>query len=549
MSSAVPTVAATVFQKSPLRHPRFRWFYFGSIGSALGYTMQATIAAWLMATLTPSALMVALVQTASTLPMLLFGLFAGTLADIFDRRQIILATHALLVAATVLLGIAAMTGHIGPASLLMLTFLVGTGFTFYSPAQQASVNDLVSRAELPRAVALGAVAFNVARAAGPALAGALTAWLSSGSASLASAFGFVAMIVAVRAQRRRERPLPGVPERLIYGMVSGLRYARHSPALLALILRNLLFSACASAFWALLPVIARDQLGLGAGGFGLLSGGFGAGAVIGALSIPRLLTLRSLNHVVTSGTLLWALAITQIAVTHLTAFALVGTFAAGMAWVAVFASLSAGTQSSAPAWVRARAVAMNLVAVQASLAIGSAIWGAFASFASVAIALGISAGAAVVLLALARRVKVGMGTESDVTPGAQLPELAIAVEPEPEDGPVLIQVEYRVDPQQRPAFLRAIHDVEPTRRRNGAASWRVFRDLGEDGRFVERFIIDSWAEYVRLRVRMTRADRRIQENVEQFQRPGVPVRISRLIGVDPEAIDMSPADRARGEPV
>lgn len=284
MASAVPTLAATRFQKSPLRHPRFRWLYFGSIGSALGYTMQATIAAWLMATLTPYALMVA----------------------------------------------------------------------------------------LPQAVT------------------------------------------------------------------------------------------------------------------------------------DALLTMRSLNHVVTSGTLLWTFAITQIAVTHLTAFALLGTFAAGMAWVAVFASLSAGTQSSAPAWVRARAVAMNLVAVRASLAIGSAIWGAFASFTSVAIALGISASAAVVLLALTRRVKVGMGTEADVTPGAQLPELAIAVEPEPEDGPVLIQVEYRVDPQQRAAFLRAIHDVEPTRRRNGAAGWRMFRDLGEDGRFVERFIIDSWAEYVRLRVRSKR---------------------------------------------
>jgi MFS family permease len=531
MTTAFSNRLSSLLQASPLRHAPFRLFYFGSIGTALGYTMQATVAAWLMATLTPSPLMVALVQTASTAPTLLFGLLAGTLADIVHRRKIIGATQLVLLTATAMLGGATLAGIIGPGALLVLTFLVGAGFTFYMPAQQASINEFVSRADLPRAIALNAVAFNVARAIGPALAGAIAAWLGSGSALLASALFFILMIAAVRGWKHREPTLPGLPETLFSGVRSGLRFARHSPAMRSLIVRNLSFSVCASALWALLPVIARDQLGLGAGGYGLLSAGFGTGAVAGALAIPGQLQRRSLNAIVTSGVILWTFAALLIAATGYTAIALVGTCGAGVAWVCVLASLSAGTQSTAPAWVRARSVSMNLVATQASLALGSALWGALASATGTRIALAASAGVMAVLYVLNRRVRVEMGTEADVTPRLQLPDLAIAFEPLPDDGPVLIQLEYRVDQEHREAFLRAIHGVEPTRRRNGAASWRVYRDLSEEGRFVERFVIASWAEFVRLRTRMTMADRKHEERVEQFQRPGVPIRISRLIGV------------------
>jgi len=302
----------------------------------------------------------------------------------------------------------------------------------------------------------------------------------------------------------------------------------------ALIMRNLAFSVCASAFWALLPVIARDQLGLGAGGFGLLSASFGIGAIVGAISIPGLLHRLTMNRVVSSGGHLWACAIFVVALTGITALALLGAFCAGMAWVYVFASLSAGTQSSAPGWVRARAVSMNLVASQGCLAIGSALWGALASGVGTHWALGASAVAVIILQWLYRRVRVEMGEEADIVPGVRLPELAIAAEPSPDDGPVLIQLEYRIDALQRDVFLKAIEKVGPTRRRNGATSWRVFRDLGEEGRFVERYVIASWAEYVRLRSRMTMADSRLQQEVAELQRPDVPIRVSRLIGVTQE---------------
>ncbi len=535
-------VVSRLFESSPLRNRAFRLFYFGSVGAAIGYTMQATIAAWLMATLTPSEFMVALVQTASTAPALLFGLIAGTLADIVDRRRLILVTQIGLFVATLLLGVATLAGVVGPVSLLLLTFVVGAGFTFYLPAQQASINELVPRTELARAVALGAVAFNVARAVGPALAGAVAAWFGSGSALVGSALFFIVMILAIRKHRGRDIALPGVPERLLSGAMSGVRYARHSPAMRSFIVRNLSFAVCASSLWALLPVIARDELSLGAGGYGLLSAGFGAGAVAGALWLPRHLQRLTLNVVTLSGVALWTVALLLVAATRYTGVALVGVFGCGMAWVSVFASLSAGTQSTAPAWVRARAVSMNLVAVQASLAVGSALWGALASAAGVRISLGVSAGALVLLHLVHRRVVVEMGKESDLMPGAQLPELTITGEPLPDDGPVLIQIEYRIDASNRNGFVRAIRRVGPTRRRNGATSWRVYRDLGEEDRYVERYVIASWAEYVRLRSRMTMTDSRLQAQVEQLQRPGVPIRVSRLIGLDMASAEADPAN-------
>jgi MFS family permease len=532
VNTRVAAILAELFSTSPLRHAQFRRFYVGAIGAALGYTMQSTVAAWLMATLTPSPFMVALVQTASTAPALLFGLVAGALADIVDRRRVIFLTQIVLVSSSALLGALELAGLIGPAALLAFTFLIGTGFTIYLPAQGASTNDLVSRAEIPRAVALNAVAFNVARAVGPALAGLIAAAVGSGSAMLAAAVFFGVMVVAVRGWASPKRTTPGVPETIISGIQSGLRYTRHSPTMRALLLYSFGFTLCASALWALLPVIARDQLGLGAGGYGMLSAGFGVGAITSAMLVPRGLHRTSLNTMVIASVVLWLAAALLIAWTSHTALALVGAFGCGAAWVGCLASLSAGTQSSAPAWVRARSVAMNLISGQIAMAVGAALWGSVASASGTRIALGVSAVSMLLLVAINRSIRLTMGDEAMVTPGVPLPELVVTNEPDPDDGPVLIQIEYRIDAPYQDEFLRLIRSNETIRRRNGAINWRVFRDLAEDARFVERFVIQSWAEYVRLRTRMTVADREIQSQIEGLQQTGVPVRVSRLIGVD-----------------
>lgn len=542
MNTPAPSFLDRLLANSPLRHARYRLYYTGSIAVAMGYTIQSTIAAWLMATLTPSTLMVALVQTASTLPTLLFGLAAGALADIFDRRRIMLVTQVGLIGIAVLIGVAELTGDLGPIPLLIGTFLIGLGFTFYMPAQQANVNDLVSRADLPRALALGSVSFNLSRAIGPAAAGAIAAALGSGSAFIASALLFCFMIYAISGFKPRERAMPGVPDTVFSGMKSGLRYARHSPPMRALIGRTFSFSLCASGLWALLPVIARDQLSLDAGGFGMLSASFGIGAVVWVLGLQRHLSRLSLNTVVNGGHFLWMGAILMIAYAGNTATAVAGCFAAGAAWVAVLPALSAGIQSTAPGWVRARAVAMNLVAMQASLALGSILWGWVATHSGLSVALAASSFAMAALLVLSFRVKVRMGDEADVTPGSQLPDFSIAVEPLPDDGPVLIQVQYQIAPKDSAAFLRAIHANEPSRRRNGVSDWRVFRDLGEEGRYVERFIVTSWAEYVRLRSRMTVADQQAQDRVQAFLAPGTDIVVTRLLSTRPEEYSEKSSD-------
>jgi MFS family permease len=532
-----PSLALLIdgFRRSPLRHGRFRAFYVGSIGAALGYTMQTTVATWLMTTLTPSALMVALVQTAATLPSLLFGLVAGALADIVARRRLIFVTQVSLFAITAVLGLATLIGVIGPLMLLAMTFFIGTAFTYYLPAQQATVNDLVPRDELPRAVALGAVAFNVARAIGPALAGGLAAWIGSGSAMVVAAFFFVWMIVAARGLRSPPPAIPGIPETVWSGLASGLRFARHSPPLRAQVIRSASFTFCAGALWALLAVVARDQLRLGAGGYGALSASFGIGAVAGALAMPRFLQRSPLNAVVSAGTAAWLVAVLLLAWAPMLAVALAATALGGAAWVTVLASISAGTQTSAPGWVRGRALAMNLVSTQAGLALGGVVWGWLAADLGTQVTLAISAAALAVLHLVNYRLRLALGTEADVTPGVALPDLTIAGEPLPDDGPVLIQIEYRIAPENRESFMRVARKIERVRRRNGASAWRVFRDVAEEGRYVERFIVGSWAEYVRLRARGTVADRQAQDRINELQRPDTEIRVSRLIGLDPDS--------------
>lgn len=522
----------TVFQNTPLRHADFRLFYVGCICTAMGYTMQGTMAAWLMATLSSSAVAVALVQTATAGPVLVFGLIAGSLADNMDRRRLILATQAMMLLAVLVLGVTEYTHHLTPALLLLLTFVVGAGFAFYLPAQIASIQGMVTSEELPAATALNAVAFNASRAVGPAVAGALAAWASAGNALFASAMFFSVMMAIVYRWSPHPQAQVGPSEGLFSGVRAGMRFALHSSALRAMTARNLSFSLCASAFWALLPLIAKEQLKIGADGFGLLFAAFGSGAILGAWLAPRVMHRTSLNAATTWGALAWAAAISLIALVDVAGVVVACAAVAGAAWVTVLSSLSAGTQTMAPTWMRARAVSIYLVGTQAGLAIGSAIWGTVASLVGIRGALLASVAVLLAAYTLLRRTRVELGTEADVTPHPAVTELTVVFKPQPKDGPVLIQVEYQIEAHNHSAFLAAMEDVGPARRRSGAKDWGIFRDLSDDERFVERYIIESWADYLRQRERMTQADRARQEEAAQFQKAGVPTRLSRLIGVE-----------------
>ena len=515
-----------------MRHALFRRFYMGSASTAFGYTMQATSAAWFMATLSPSPLMVALVQTASTLPSLLFALIAGGLADIVDRRRLLIVTHSLLFLAASILALATYAQVIGPSSLLLLVFLTGLGFTFSMPAQQAMLGDLVPHAELMAAVNLGSVAANASRAIAPALAGIIAALLGSGSVFLVSALFLGGMVYSVWPIHPSPGGRPGLAENLLSSIQTGLRFSRHSPPTRAFIVRTFIFSLFGSSLLALLPIVARDGLRLDAGGYGLLFGCFGTGAVIGAFSLTRFLPGLSLNKRVNGATVIFCGAVAVLGNTTLMAVAVGAAIFSGLAWVSILSGLFSGALSWSPSWVRARVVAMNLLVLQAGLATGSLVWGWLASTTDVGTALGAAAVGLLLSLAVTWRVRVSFGSESDVSTHVRLPDLSIAIEPQASDGPVLIQCEYRIAHENCEAFLQAVRALEPVRRRNGASNWQVFRDLGSDGRFYERFVVPSWGEYTRLRTRLTVVDHELQDRVAALQERSVPILISRLIAVN-----------------
>jgi len=522
----------TVFDQSPLRHSAYRLFYVGCVCTALGYTMQGTLAAWLMATMSDSAVMVALVQTATAGPILVFRLLAGSLADNMDRRRVLLATQTVMVLAVIALSAIEFAHRLTPVTLLFFTILVGAGFAFYLPAQLASVQGMVTREEFPTASALNAVAFNAARAVGPAVAGGLAAWLSAGSALLASAVFFSVMLPIVHRWQPESQKSPGPAEGLLTGVRAGLRFARHSVALRAVTIRNVSFSLCASAFWALLPLIAKEQLKIGASGFGLLFAAFGTGAIIGAWLSPRIMRSSSLNAATTWGAVTWSIAVGVIAVVHSAGIVVACAALAGAAWVTVLSSLATGTQSTAPTWMRARAVSIYLVGTQAGLAIGSALWGAVASIVGIEWALLGSSSTLMVAYGLVRRQRVELGTEADVTTHQAVETFAVTVKPAPDDGPVLIQFQYQIERAHQATFLAAMEAVGPARRRSGASNWGLFRDLSDGERFVERYVIESWADYLRQRERMTQSDKKLLEAAAQLQKNDVPIQVSRLIGVD-----------------
>jgi MFS family permease len=513
---------------SPLRRPLFRALWIATVTSNVGTWMQNVGAVWLMTSLAPTPLFVALVQTATSLPVFLVGLPAGALADVVDRRRLLLFTQGWMLLAAAALGVLTLMGAVTPWVLLTLTFAIGLGSAMNSPAWQAITPELVPREELPAAVALGGVGFNLARAVGPALGGAVVAAAGAGAAFLVNAASYLGvMLVLFRWQPTLEAsPLPA--ERVLGAVRTGLRYVRYAPALPAVLVRAGLFILCASALWALLPIVARNRLGLGAGGYGILLGCLGAGAVAGAVFLPGIRSRTTLDGLIAGATLIFAAV--SAALAYAPAFVLLcaAMLAGGGAWMAVMSSLNVAAQTAAPAWVRARALGAYLLVFQGGFAAGSALWGGVAArfgepTALIAAALGLVAG-----LAAGRRYPLA-GEELDLTPSAHWAEPIVAREPEPEDGPVLVTVEYWIPPERAPEFVRAMRAVGRLRRRDGAMRWGLFYDVAQPRRFVETFLVESWAEHLRQHERVTAADQAVEERARAFHNGDAPPIVSHLV--------------------
>jgi MFS family permease len=515
---------------SPLRLPAFRGLWTGSAIYFTGNAMQVMAASWLMVELTASSFLAALVQTAVFLPMFLLALPAGVMADTTDRRRLIITALTVQVGIVACLTLLALAGWAGPAVLLLFTFAAGCCTALISPAWNTSVADTVGREDMPQAITAMSIAWNSARAIGPSIAGFVFAWLGGGWVFAMAAVSVLVLLQVVRMWPPKPHPQSKLPaERLWGGTLSGLRYARHSQIILAQLLRTIAYAGAGSALWGLLPAIAAQQLGMGAPGFGFLMGCLGTGAVASGLVLGKMRARLGLERLVGWGCIVFALAMLVAAFVRVPTVVFVALALGGAAWMAVMATFNTATQSSAPPWVRSRAAALHTLSALGSFAIGSAIWGAVSSVAGVPVTLCIAALAMLGGILLARPFPLRMGDTQEVTPGALWDELYVKDEPRPDDGPVSVEVGYRIRDGEAEEFLHAVTQLRAARKRDGATLWRVYRDLGDPSRYVERFIVTSWADYLHQRARATLADQELEARVREFLRPGEAVTMQHYI--------------------
>jgi MFS family permease len=514
---------------SPLASPLFRGLWIAALVSNIGTWVQDVGAAWLMTSLAPSPLMVALVQAATTLPIFLLALPAGALADVVDRRRLLLVTQGWMLAATGVLGALTFAGATGPWTLLALTFVVGLGAALNAPAWQAIIPELVARPELPAALALNGVGINAARALGPALGGLVVAAAGPGAAFLLNAASFAGVIAVLYRWRRPVRHSTLPAERMMGAILAGLRYVRHAPDLRSVLVRSGAFILSGSALWALLPVVARFDLGLGPGGYGLLLGCLGIGAVLGALLLPWWRRTVAANTLVAGATLTFAAVLLGAALAP--GFLAMGAvmLAGGAAWLVLLTSFHSSAQAALPGWVRGRALAIYLMLFFGGMAAGSVLWGAVATHVGARAAL-MGASAGVVLgLALTARHRLAAGEGLNLAPSRHWPAPVVLSDADLDRGPVLVTVEYRVEAAKASEFARAMREVRRVRLRDGAFRWDLFQDQSDPQRFVETFLVDSWVEHLRQHERLTVADREVESRARAFHAGPQPPIVTHFI--------------------
>jgi MFS family permease len=514
---------------APLRRTMFRALWIASLASNVGTWMQSVAAVWLMTSLSSTPIMVALVQTASSLPLVFLALPAGALADMVDRRKLLLASQAWMMLASAALGVLTVRGLDDPWALLGLTFAMGVGSALTAPAWLAITLELVPREELPAAVGLSSASLNVARAIGPAIGGLIVAAMGPGPAFLLNAASFLA-VIAVLFSWRREPPATLLPREHVFGAIrAGLRFFRHSPALKRILLRVGMFVFFTSSVWALLPVLAVKRLGAEAAGYGVLLGALGVGAVCGAFTLPRLRGLLSVDRIVDLAGVVFASALVLLGVVPDFWLACALLVACGFSWMSPLSSLNVETQSVAPAWVRARALALHLLVLQGGLAGGSALWGYVADHLGSARGLQIAGVGLALSVLVSLRFRLRPTAHIDLSPAVRWPAREIIEAAEYDEGPVLVSVEYEIDPAREDEFLRTMEVVRRMRRRSGAWRWGIFRDAARPNVYLESFLVESWLEHLRQHERMTVTDRDISYRARAFHVAKEPPIVRHLI--------------------
>jgi MFS family permease len=522
---------------TPFKIPVFRNVWIASLMSNLGGLIQSVGAAWLMTSIASSADMVALVQTATALPILLWSLVSGALADGYDRRRIMLAAQVFMLLVSVGLSLCTWLGWMSPWLLLMFTFLIGCGAAFNAPAWQASVGDMVPRGQLAHAVALNSMGFNIARSLGPAIGGLIVAAAGAATAFAINAASYIGLLF-VLLRWKSPPPHQLLPrETLGVAIGAGLRYVAMSPDIRNVLSRSFLFGIGASSLMALLPIVVKARMGGGPLTFGLLLGAFGVGAVAGALASARVRERLSTEGIVSISTVAFAVVMILVALSNVLVLSMLVLLIAGAAWVLALSTFNVAVQMSAPRWVVARALSLYQMSAFAGIALGSWLWGLVAHIEGVKLAL-IVAGVALMLSALLGRWRPLAETHAlNLEPLSRwkMPETRVPVEPR--TGPVVITIQYVIAEENIIEFLRAMDERRRIRRRDGANDWKLLRDLGNPEIWVERYSTATWLEYVRHNSRLTHEDAVIPEKLRALhrgpERPVVRRMIERQTGALP----------------
>jgi MFS family permease len=528
--STSPAKGSPISPWAPLHHRVFRMLWITSVVSNIGTWMHEVGAGWLMTSLAPSPLMVALVQAATSTPVFLLALPAGALADIVDRRRYLIASQVWMMIVAATLGILTLAGMTSALILLTCTFALGIGTAMMMPAWGAITPELVQRSELQAAIGLNTMGMNVARSVGPALAGLIVAAAGPGMVFMLNALSFIAVIAALKSWRHTPVTSELPAERVFGAIRAGLRYARHSFKLRAVLTRGAAFFVFASASWALLPLIVRQELHSGPGTYGLFLACLGMGAIAGALLMPRALARASRDRIVAAAAVLYSIAMLALAHSGNVYAAGAAMLFTGLAWISVVSSLMAAAQTALPSWVRARGLALFWVVYMGGMAGGSALWGQVASWVGIPYALTAAAFGALAGAIATLRYRVGQHDAADLSQSIYLPAPMTGEDFEVDRGPVMVTVEYLIDPARADEFSRIMHQqMRGLRRRDGAFMWELFNDVEQPDRIVECFMVESWLEHLRQHERVTVADHDVIDKARSFHLGSEPPKVIHLV--------------------
>jgi MFS family permease len=513
---------------APLSNPTFRALWTANLVSDIGGAMHAVGAGWLMTQMAPAPLIVALVQAATMLPMFLLLLPAGAMGDIFDRRRLLIAAQSWSMIGAVLLGVVTLTGWIGPVSLLLLTLLLGVGAALATPSFQSVVPELVPREKLPAAVSLSSMGVNIARAVGPALAGILISTAGVAVVFLFNAASFVLVIVVLVRWKRQARvnTLPAEP--LMSALRTGWRYAAHNIGFRSVLIRSAAFFSFASALWALLPLVGAQRM-QGQNGYAILLSCLGVGAVVGALTLPKLRLKLSSDKISFIGTALFAAATIVTGVVDNFYVIAVAMLPAGWAWLANLTTFNITARFSIADWVMSRGLALNQMVFFGCQTVGSLVWGQVAQVTTIYVALTAAGAVMIAAMLTGLRYKLITPAKTDLQASKHWAEPVVFLKDPNERGPLVTLIEYQIDPADAERFLAAARALAVARRRNGGYAWGIYEDMAKPGRYIEQFFSRSWLEHLRQHERTTLADKALQDAVNAFHTLAEPPRVSHVV--------------------